>query len=86
MLAINLFEFLRRLLGILLRIEQVESLVVQLVRRLVGSQGVFVEQAARSDTERKQAKQHGSRSTASAARNPVDADPTPAHELMKSRG
>src|SRR5215467_6560886 len=55
-LAVDLFELLGRGLGILLGVQKVEALVVELVGRLVGSDGVLVEQAAGAERERHQRK------------------------------
>jgi hypothetical protein len=44
-LTVDLFEFFRRLLGILLAVQKVKTFVVELVRRLVRDD-LFVEQAA----------------------------------------
>ena len=51
MLAVDLFEFLGRGLGILLFVEEIESLVVELVRRLVEDRDVLVEHATRTERE-----------------------------------
>ena len=63
MLAVDLLELLGRLLGVLLLIEQVETLVVELVGGLVGNDLVGVEQAAAGE-------RHGAAQSAAAARQP----------------
>ena len=48
MLALDFAELLGRVLVVLLAVEQEDALVVELLRRLVGSDRIFAEQAAKA--------------------------------------
>ena len=79
MLTVNLLELLRGGLWILFVVQEVETLVVELVRGLVGREGILVEHAAcgKGDDERRKRKQAHQR--ASAALEHRYTDETPIH-------
>ena len=67
MLAVDLLELLRRVLGIFLGIEEVQTLIVELVRRLIGKDGILVEHAAGAEQSRERRKQEKARQCPPAA-------------------
>src|SRR4029077_4864296 len=79
MLPINLLELLCRFFRILFLIEEIETLIVELVRGLVGSHGIFVEQAAGAEHCRQHQQDSARRPFARLAPDNLDADATPVH-------